>query len=267
MRHYLANGENRVVLLTDGAANLGNVDPDALKQKVEANRKQGIALDCFGIGWEDYNDDLLEVLSGNGDGRYAFINTPEEAATEFAAKLAGALQVAAPDVKVQVEFNPQRVTWRIARSATRSISSPRSNSATTSVIAAAICRAEAGNALYTVEINPDGDGPLGTVHVRYRVPGTHGVPRARVGPVPYTGSAPALEQSQPRDAPGGDRRRIFRMAGGQPVRAAKSRPTELLRLFERRAADLWRRPAPGETGMDDPPGQEHFRGRNNLGAR
>ena len=77
---------NRVVLLTDGAANLGNVDPEALKQKVEANRKQGIALDCFGIGWEGYNDDLLEVLSRNGDGRYGFINTPEEAATEFAAQ-------------------------------------------------------------------------------------------------------------------------------------------------------------------------------------
>ena len=106
LRHYLANGVNRVVLLTDGAANLGNVEPEALKQKVEANRKQGIALDCFGIGWEGYNDDLLEVLSRNGDGRYAFLNSPEEAASEFAAKLAGALQVAASDVKVQVEFNP-----------------------------------------------------------------------------------------------------------------------------------------------------------------
>ena len=58
-RHYLANGVNRVVLLTDGAANLGNVDPGALKKIVEAQRRQGIALDCFGIGWEDYNDNLL----------------------------------------------------------------------------------------------------------------------------------------------------------------------------------------------------------------
>jgi secreted protein with Ig-like and vWFA domain len=57
-RHYLANGVNRVVLLTDGAANLGDVEPESLKQEVETNRKQGIALDCFGIGWEGYNDDL-----------------------------------------------------------------------------------------------------------------------------------------------------------------------------------------------------------------
>ncbi len=108
-RHYLPNGMNRVVLLTDGAANLGDVEPSALKQKVEAQRKQGIALDCFGIGWEDFNDDLLEQLSSNGDGRYAFLNSPEDASKDFATKLAGALQVAAADVKVQVEFNPQRV--------------------------------------------------------------------------------------------------------------------------------------------------------------
>src|SRR5204862_1713423 len=109
-RHYLANGVNRVVLLTDGAANLGNVEPEALKQKIEAERKQGVALDCFGIGWEGYNDDLLEVLSRNGDGRYGFINTPEEAATDLAGQPAGALHVAASAVTVQVALYSQRRT-------------------------------------------------------------------------------------------------------------------------------------------------------------
>ncbi|HXJ57981.1 MAG TPA: von Willebrand factor type A domain-containing protein, partial [Verrucomicrobiae bacterium] len=110
LRHYLANGINRVVLMTDGAANLGDVQPESLKRKVETHRKQGVAFDCFGIGWEGYNDDLLETLSRNGDGRYGFVNSPEAATSEFAGQLAGALQVAASDVKVQVEFNPQRVT-------------------------------------------------------------------------------------------------------------------------------------------------------------
>jgi Mg-chelatase subunit ChlD len=173
-RHYLASGMNRVVLLTDGAANLGNVEPDALKQKVEAHRKQGIALDCFGIGWEGLNDDLLEVLSRNGDGRYGFINTPEEAATQFAAQLAGALNVAASDVKVQVEFNPRRVT----------------------TYAAEIAAAESGNALYTVEVNPDGAGPLATVRVRFKIPGTSDY-REHSWDVPFTGSAIAAEQSSP----------------------------------------------------------------------
>jgi hypothetical protein len=195
LRHYLANGINRVVLLTDGAANLGNVDPEALKQKVEANRKQGIALDCFGIGWEGYNDDLLEVLSRNGDGRYAFLNTPEEVGDEFAAKLAGALQVAASDVKVQVEFNPSRVTaYRQIGYAKHQLTKEQFRDNT--VNAAQIGAAEAGNALYAVEVNPNGAGPLCTVRVRFRIPGTADY-REHAWDVPFNGNAVALEQATP----------------------------------------------------------------------
>jgi secreted protein with Ig-like and vWFA domain len=195
LRHYLANGVNRVVLLTDGAANLGNVDPEALKQKVEAHRKQGVALDCFGIGWEGYNDDLLEVLARNGDGRYAFLNSPEEVASEFAAKLAGALQVAASDVKVQVEFNPGRVTaYRQIGYAKHQLTKEQFRDNT--VNAAQIGAAEAGNALYTVEVNPAGTGPLCTVRVRFRIPGTADY-REHAWDLPYYGNAVALEQASP----------------------------------------------------------------------
>jgi Mg-chelatase subunit ChlD len=194
-RHYLANGVNRVVLLTDGAANLGNVDPEALKQKVESFRKQGIALDCFGIGWEGYNDDLLEVLSSNGDGRYGFINTTEAATTEFAAQLAGALHVAAEDVKVQVEFNPQRVTsYRQIGYAKHQLTKQQFRDNT--VAAAPLATREAGNALYTVEVNPQGAGPIATVRVRFRIPGTTDVSEHE-WQVPFDGTAPALENSSP----------------------------------------------------------------------
>ncbi len=195
LRHYLAEGINRVVLLTDGAANLGNVEPEALKQKVEAHRKQGIALDCFGIGWEGYNDDLLEVLSRNGDGRYGFVNTPEEAATEFAGQLAGALHVAASDVKVQVEFNPNRVTvYRQIGYAKHQLTKEQFRDNT--VNAAQIGAAESGNALYVIEVNPRGGGPLGTVRVRYRVPGTAEY-HEHEWAVPYTGNAVPLEGASP----------------------------------------------------------------------
>jgi Mg-chelatase subunit ChlD len=194
-RHYLAGGMNRVVLLTDGAANLGNVEPSALKRSVETQRKQGIALDCFGIGWEDYNDDLLEQLSSNGDGRYAFLNSPEDASKDFAAKLAGALQIAAADVKVQVEFNPARViSYRQIGYATHQLTKEQFRDNT--VAAGQIAAQEAGNALYTIETNPNGDGPIATVHVRYKVPGTEEY-REHSWDVAYTGSAPALEQSSP----------------------------------------------------------------------
>jgi len=193
LRHYLANGINRVVLLTDGAANLGSVEPEALKRKVEARRKQGIALDCFGIGWEGYNDDLLEVLSRNGDGRYGFLNTPEEAATEFAGQLAGALRVAASEVKVQVEFNPARVrAYRQVGYARHQLAKEQFRDNT--VAAAQMGAAESGNALYVIETDPRGEGPLGVVRVRYRVPGTSDY-REQEWTAPYTGSAAPLERA------------------------------------------------------------------------
>ncbi len=195
LRHYLAGGINRVVLLTDGAANLGNVEPEPLKQKVEAHRKQGIALDCFGIGWEGFNDDLLEVLSRNGDGRYGFINSPDEAANEFAGQLAGALKVAASDVKVQVEFNPKRVTaYRQIGYAKHQLTKEQFRDNT--VDAAEIAAQEAGNALYTVEVNPAGEGPLCIVRCRFKIPGTTDY-REHEWAVPYTGNAVSLEQASP----------------------------------------------------------------------
>lgn len=195
LRHYLANGINRVVLLTDGAANLGNVEPESLKQKVEANRKQGIALDCFGIGWEGYNDDFLEILSRNGDGRYGFINSPEEAATQFAGQLAGALNVAASDVKVQVEFNPARVTaYRQIGYARHQLTKEQFRDNT--VDAAEIAAQEAGNALYVIEVNPAGEGPLGMIRVRFKIPGTSDY-REHEWTVPSNGNAVALEQASP----------------------------------------------------------------------
>lgn len=195
LRHYNPGGVNRVILITDGAANLGDVEPGSLKQRVEAHRRQGIALDCFGIGWDGLNDDLLEVLSRNGDGRYGFINTPEEAATEFAGQLAGALKIAASDVKVQVEWNPRRVlAYRQIGYARHQLTKEQFRD--NKVDAAEIGAAEAGNALYTVQLNAAGEGPLGTFRVRYRIPGTSDYVE-KAWTVPYTPTATALDQASP----------------------------------------------------------------------
>jgi Mg-chelatase subunit ChlD len=195
LRHYEVGSINRVVLLTDGAANLGDVNPDALRQKVEAHRKQGVALDCFGIGWEGLDDTVLEALSRNGDGRYGFLNTPEEAATQFAGQLAGALRVAASDVKVQVEFNPRRVTaYRQIGYAKHQLTKEQFRDNT--VDAAEIGAAESGNALYVVEVSPRGEGDLATVRVRFKVPGTEDY-REHEWTVPFTPNAPPLEQASP----------------------------------------------------------------------
>lgn len=170
-KHFITGGNNRVILLTDGAANMGNVDPYQLRKIVESHRKQGIALDSFGIGWEGYNDNLLEVLARNGDGRYGFLNQPAQAVTEFEQKLLGAFQVAASDVKVQVEWNADRVkVFRQVGYLRHQLK--REDFRNNKIDAAEISAAESGNALYVVQVDPDGEGPLGEVRVRYKVPFT-----------------------------------------------------------------------------------------------
>ncbi len=192
-KHFAPEGVNRLVLLTDGAANLGELRADALRQQVESNRKRGIALDCFGIGFDGYQDELLEALSRNGDGRYGFVNSPEEASTGFANQLAGALQVAASDVKVQVEFNPQRVkSWRQIGYAKHQLT--REQFRDNTVDAAEIGAAESGNALYVIEPDDAGSGPLGAVRVRFRDPVTGRYSELEWA-VPYEGQAVPLEEA------------------------------------------------------------------------
>ena len=170
-KHFVKGGNNRVILLTDGAANMGNVNPYELKETVETNRKQGIALDCFGIGWEGYNDNLLEVLARNGDGRYGFLNQPSQAVEEFEKKLLGAFQVAASDVKVQVEWNEKRVkVYRQVGYLRHQLK--KEDFRNNKVDAAEISAAESGNAMYVVQVDREGEGPLGVVRVRYKKPYT-----------------------------------------------------------------------------------------------
>jgi len=138
---------------------------------------------------------LLEVLSRNGGGRYGFLNTPEEAANGFGTQLAGALHVAASDLKVQVEFNPKRVTaYRQIGYAKHQLTKEQFRDNT--VNAAQVGAAESGNALYVIEVNPNGDGPIATVRVRYKVPGTEEYPEHE-WVVPYEGNASPLDQSTP----------------------------------------------------------------------
>jgi len=194
-KHFIPGGNNRVILLTDGAANMGNVDPYQLRKTVEANRKQGIALDCFGIGWEGYNDNLLKVLARNGDGRYGFLDQPVQAVAEFEQKLLGAFQVAASDVKTQVEWNSKRVT-RFRQVGYLRHQLKKEDFRNNKVDAAEISAAEAGNALYVIQINPDGEGPLGMVRVRYKVPFTNEYTELEWS-LAYEPAAAPLEQAGP----------------------------------------------------------------------
>ena len=81
---WLEGGQNRVILLTDGAANLGNANPEELARLVEGMRRQGIAFDACGVGAGGLNDGILESLTRKGDGRYYLLDSPADADDGFA---------------------------------------------------------------------------------------------------------------------------------------------------------------------------------------
>jgi hypothetical protein len=167
LRQRREGARNRIVLVTDGAANLGEADPAALARRIRDLRQQGIAFDACGIGAEGLDDRMIEALTRDGDGRYQVLNTPEEADARFAGALAGAFRPAAENVKVQVRFNPARVgQYRLLGFEHHRLKAEDFRN--DQVDAAELAAEEAAVALYQIEARPEGEGELGEVLVRFR---------------------------------------------------------------------------------------------------
>ena len=96
---------NRVILCSDGVANVGRTGAEAILKEVENYADKGIMLSSIGFGMGNFNDVMLEKLGDKGDGHYAYVDTLDEARRVFVENLTGTLQVIAGDVKVQVDFN------------------------------------------------------------------------------------------------------------------------------------------------------------------
>ncbi|WP_295680628.1 VWA domain-containing protein, partial [uncultured Nevskia sp.] len=106
---YMPDGNNRVLLATDGDFNVGISDVRQLKQMVEEQRKSGVALSTLGFGTGNYNDQLMEQIADVGNGHYQYIDSLTEARRVFVDERASALETIARDVKIQIEFNPALV--------------------------------------------------------------------------------------------------------------------------------------------------------------
>lgn len=101
---------NRVILCSDGVANVGRTGAESILEKIADYAERGITLSTVGFGLGNYNDVLMEKLADQGNGNYAYVDTLDEAKRIFVENLTGTLQVIAKDAKIQVNFNPEVVS-------------------------------------------------------------------------------------------------------------------------------------------------------------
>jgi Ca-activated chloride channel homolog len=109
-QHYARDGNNRVILATDGDFNIGESSDAAMVQLIEERRDQGIFLTVLGFGTGNLKDSRMEQIADKGNGHYAYVDNLNEARRVFVREFAGTLVTIAKDVKIQVEFNPAKVT-------------------------------------------------------------------------------------------------------------------------------------------------------------
>ena len=119
---FVKDGVNRVMLATDGDFNIGQTDDDDLKRLIEQERKTGIFLSVFGFGHDNLNDQMMQTIAQNGNGTAAYIDTLAEAQKVLVDEASSTLFPIAKDVKIQVEFNPAKVSeYRLVGYETRAL--------------------------------------------------------------------------------------------------------------------------------------------------
>ncbi len=106
----LKNGNNRIILCTDGDFNVGISSDAELTKLIETKRESGIYLSVLGFGMGNYKDSKMENLADKGNGNYAYIDNLREAKKVLVDEMSKTIYTIAKDVKIQVEFNPEKVS-------------------------------------------------------------------------------------------------------------------------------------------------------------
>ena len=184
-RYYKSNGNNQVILITDGDLNFGITSQGGLEKLIEEKKKSNLFLSVIGTGLTNYKDNKLETLSKHGNGIYCVINNISDVKKSIRDAYASLVNIVAKDVKAQVEFNPEIVkTYRLLGFENREIS--REDFANDTVISEPFGSGGYGIALYDLEMRAEpetvsgvsrystmqttGSSELGVVHIRYKEP-------------------------------------------------------------------------------------------------
>ena len=107
--HFIEDGNNRVILATDGDFNVGESSDAAMVRLVEERRDQGTFLTVLGFGTGNLQSAKMQSIAQHGNGNYAYIDSEREARKVLVGEMGGTLLTVAQDVKVQIEFNPAHV--------------------------------------------------------------------------------------------------------------------------------------------------------------
>ncbi len=106
---FIKNGNNRVILATDGDFNVGNISEKALEELIIKKRQTGVYLTCLGVGMGNYKDSKLETLAKKGNGNFAYLDDIHEAEKVLVKELTQTFYAVADDVFLNIQFNPAMV--------------------------------------------------------------------------------------------------------------------------------------------------------------
>ena len=174
MHEFKPDGINRVILCSDGVANMGNTESEVILSEIRGHVEEGVTMTTIGFGMDNYNDTLMEQLADNGDGFYAYVDDMREAKRLFIDNLTSTLQTIAMDAKVQVDFNPEVVMrYRLVGFENRAVADDQFRD--NSVDAGEIGAGHSVTALYEVKLYPEAYGKIATVYLRWEDPDTRAV--------------------------------------------------------------------------------------------
>ncbi|MBQ4090944.1 MAG: von Willebrand factor type A domain-containing protein [Clostridia bacterium] len=173
--YFIDGGNNRIIMASDGDLNVGISSSSELKNYIEQKRDQGVYLSVLGFGTGNYRDANMEALADNGNGVYYYIDGESEAEKIFGTDLAGTMYTVANDVKLQIEFNKERVdSYRLVGYDNRILD--KEDFENDAKDAGDVGAAHQVTVVYEIKLaDLEGedfvDAPLMTLRVRYKDPG------------------------------------------------------------------------------------------------